>query len=209
MVSRSSVPHSVRGFTLVELMVVIAVMAILAVLAAPSFNEFIAKQRVKSAAYDLAQTLQTARSNAILNRRSVDVRASYPTTGNNWNGPQAGTLFDANVDTADQDKITNSSFYIFETGSGLNSTTTGVVNRVTKVSALNDNVVVNATVGTTNPVLIRFTPESGVQTSASTTGTPVAIGASNVSFVVGYSGSSIAGYNVTLNHFGGTQVKKN
>ena len=203
MVSCSSLPHSTRGFTLVELMVVIAIMAILAVLAAPSFNEFIAKQQTRSAAYELAQTFQTARSNAILNRRSVDVRASYPTTGNNWNGTKTATLYSIDVTTADQAKIANSSFYIFETGSALNSAAAGAVNRVTKVSTLGSKVVVNST-----PVLIRFTSDSSVQTSTSTTTAPTNTTA-DVTFVVTYTGSSNAGYTVTLNHFGGTQVKRN
>ncbi|HEY4713950.1 MAG TPA: hypothetical protein VIH30_06890 [Aquirhabdus sp.] len=184
-------------------MVVIAIMAILAVLAAPSFNEFIAKQQTRSAAYELAQTFQTARSNAILNRRSVDVRASYPTTGNNWNGTKTATLYSIDVTTADQAKIANSSFYIFETGSALNSAAAGAVNRVTKVSTLGSKVVVNST-----PVLIRFTSDSSVQTSTSTTTAPTNTTA-DVTFVVTYTGSSNAGYTVTLNHFGGTQVKRN
>ena len=202
MVSCSSLPHSTRGFTLVELMVVIAIMAILAVLAAPSFKEFIAKQQTRSAAYELAQTFQTARSNAILNRRSVDVRASYPTTGNNWNGTKTATLYSIDVTTADQAKIANSSFYVFESGAGVSSSGTAN-NRVTKVSKLNDSVVVNST-----PVLIRFTSDSSVQTSTSTTTAPTKTTA-DVTFVVTYTGSSNAGYTVTLNHFGGTQVKRN
>lgn len=203
MVFRSSLSHSTRGFTIVELMVVIAIMAILAVLAAPSFNSFIQKQRIKSAAFDFAQTLQTARSNAILSRRSVDVRASYPTTNNNWNGTKTGTLFNANVTTDDRVKIAKSSFYVLETGSALNNASTGVINRVTKVSTLNDNVKINS-----SPVLIRFTSASAVQTAPDTTTAPTNT-SGDVTFVVTYLGSSDAGYTVTLNHFGGTQVKKN
>lgn len=208
MVSRSSLPHSMRGFTIVELMVVIVIVAILAVLAAPSFNSFIAKQRIRSAAYDLAQTLQTARSNAILTRRSVDVRASYPTSGNNFNGTKTGSLFATNVTSDDQVKIAKSSFYVFETGSALNSTTSGVVNRVTKVSTLNDNVVITTNPVSSDPVLIRFTSDSGVQKSTSTSTAPTDLTA-DLPFVLTYSGSGLAGYTVTLNHFGGIQVKQN
>ncbi len=202
MISRSSLPQSTRGFTLVELMVVIAIVAILATLAAPSFNTFIAKQRIRSAAYDLAQTFQTARSNAILTRRAVDVRASYPTSGNNWNGTKTATLFATDVTASDQVKIANSSFYVFESGAGVSSSGTAN-NRVTKVSTLNDSVVINST-----PVLIRFTSDSSVQTSTSTTTAPTNTTA-DLTFVVTYTGSSLAGYTVTLNHFGGTQVVKN
>ena len=43
-----------RGFTLIELMVVVALAAILAALAAPSFKSFVSGQRVKAAASDFA-----------------------------------------------------------------------------------------------------------------------------------------------------------
>jgi prepilin-type N-terminal cleavage/methylation domain-containing protein len=205
--SRGLVQNAARGFTIVELMVVILIAAILAAMAAPSFLDFIARQQIRSAAYELAQTLQTARSKAILSRRSVDVRASYPTTGNNWNGTKTGTLFATNVagssTTGDQAKIAGSSFYIFETGSGLNSAATGVVNRVSNFSTLNSKVIVSA-----DPVLIRYTSSSGVQASSSISTAPIDITA-DVTFTVTYSGSSNAGYSVTLNHFGGIQVKKN
>ena len=201
MVSRSSLPQSTRGFTIVELIVVVVIMAILAVLAAPSFSTFIAKQQTRSAAYDLAQTLQTARSNAILTRRVVDVRASYPTTNNNWNGTKTGTLFSTNVTSADTSKITSSSYYVFETGSAVDSST-ATNNRVTKVSTLNNNVTINAT-----PVVIRFSRASAVSTSTDKTTFTGLTGTQT--FVVKYSGSGDAGYTVTLNPFGGIQVTKN
>ncbi len=206
MVSRSSLPHSLRGFTLVELMVVIVIMAILAVLAAPSFGVFIAKQQTRSAAYELAQTLQTARSNAILNRRSVDVRASYPnaSTGGKWNGAKTSSLNALNVTASDVDRLAKSSFYILETGSGLNNAVAGVVNRVTQIATLDTKVIINA-----DPVLIRFTPGSTVQTSLSTSATTPTDLTGDVTFVITYAGSSNAGYTVTLSHFGGTQVKRN
>lgn len=205
MISHSSLPRSTRGFTMVELLVVIAIMGILAALAAPSVNTFLSKQRIKSAAYDLAQTLQTARSSAILSRRSVDVRASYPNAsiGGKWNGTKTSILYDTDVTTADKASIANTSFYVFESGSGASSAGT-TDNRVTKFSTLNNNVIVTA-----DPVLVRFTPDSGVQTSLSTSSpTPVNVTA-DVTFVVTYTGSSDPGYTITLNRFGGTQVKKN
>lgn len=201
MVSRSSLLQSTRGFTLVELIVVIVIAAILAVLAAPSFNTFIAKQQTRSAAYDFAQTLQTARSDAILTRRSVDLRASYPTTGNNWNGTKTGTLFSTNLTTSDTSKVANSSYYVLESGTGLNNSAS-TDNNVTQVSTLNSNVTINST-----PVVIRFTSSSAVQIS--TDKTTFSDLTADQAFTVKYSGSADSGYTVTLNHFGGVQVKKN
>ena len=53
-----------RGFTLIELMVVVAVLAIIATLAAPSFRDFILMQRLKSINAQLVTDLQYARSEA-------------------------------------------------------------------------------------------------------------------------------------------------
>lgn len=57
--------RELRGFTLTELLLTIMVAAILAALAAPSFREFIANQRVKTASFDVMSMLTLARSEAI------------------------------------------------------------------------------------------------------------------------------------------------
>ena len=71
MVSRSLLPHSTRGFTMVELLVVIAIVAILAVLAVPSFSKMIVKQQLNKSARDLASALSNARSQSALLRRNM------------------------------------------------------------------------------------------------------------------------------------------
>ena len=58
-------PFAQRGFTAIELMVVVAIVAILAALAAPSFTPLIERWRVRSAAEDLTSTIYYARSEAI------------------------------------------------------------------------------------------------------------------------------------------------
>ena len=57
--------NSERGFTAIELMVVVAIMAILAGLAAPSFTPLIERWRVRQASEALQSTLYLARSEAI------------------------------------------------------------------------------------------------------------------------------------------------
>ena len=69
------------GFTLMELLIVIAMIAILATLAAPSFNTLRVNQKLASTASDLfASTLQ-ARNEAMRLNRQVTIA---PMTGNDW-----------------------------------------------------------------------------------------------------------------------------
>lgn len=58
-------PNSREGFSLVELMVVIAILAILAVVTAPGLDKFIPKYRVEGAAKVLATEMQLVRMRAI------------------------------------------------------------------------------------------------------------------------------------------------
>ena len=75
-------PLSPKGFTLVELMVVIAIVAILATIAVPSFNSFIDKYRVKRAADTLSAFLINAKSEA--DKRKATVRVVFMTVGTPW-----------------------------------------------------------------------------------------------------------------------------
>lgn len=71
-------PHirTVRGFTLIELMVTVAVVAILAVAAAPSLREFFERYRLRGAVEDVLSALATARQNAVEADRNVKIRFS-------------------------------------------------------------------------------------------------------------------------------------
>ena len=64
---------SERGFTLMELMVTIAVLAILVAIAAPSFNDFFDKYRVRGAANDVISVVSQARAEAAKSGRAVQV----------------------------------------------------------------------------------------------------------------------------------------
>jgi len=77
----NSSPSSVAGFTLTELMVVVAVAGVLAVIAMPSFKSLTQSQQVKNASMDIYTSLILARSEAIKRNTDVTVTAvDYPVT---------------------------------------------------------------------------------------------------------------------------------
>jgi type IV fimbrial biogenesis protein FimT len=66
-------PHSRAGFTLVELLVVLAILAILATIGLPSFQRLVADYRVASQANSVQGLLQFARTEAIKRTNGVIV----------------------------------------------------------------------------------------------------------------------------------------
>ena len=70
-----------RGFTLIELIVVVAILVTIVAVVAPSFRSFLQGQQVKGLAYDLTTDLLLARSEAL--KRNVNVSIT-PNSGN-WN----------------------------------------------------------------------------------------------------------------------------
>lgn len=60
-----------RGFTLIELMVVVSIMAIMASLAVPSFQQLMASQRVRVTGYNIVSDLVLARSEAVKRGENV------------------------------------------------------------------------------------------------------------------------------------------
>ena len=64
---------TVRGFTVIEVMITLAVAAVLLTLAAPAFMDLIAKNRLRSEVYALRGLLMEARSEALTERNNVTV----------------------------------------------------------------------------------------------------------------------------------------
>ena len=62
-----------RGFTLMEMMIVVVVIGIVAGLAVPSFLSYMPKLRVKAAAREIVSELRLARSKAVSERRPFGV----------------------------------------------------------------------------------------------------------------------------------------
>ena len=84
----------VNGFTLVELMTVIALLAILAAIAAPSLRTFIDNQRLRNASFDLVSDLLLARSEA-LTRQSVVVVTRAGSDSSGWSSGWSVNLVSA------------------------------------------------------------------------------------------------------------------
>jgi type IV fimbrial biogenesis protein FimT len=78
-----------RGFTLLELMVVIAVLAVLVTAGVPGFRDLIQNNRAATQANELVTALYLARSEAIKRSRNVEVVVADLATG--WSATVAIT----------------------------------------------------------------------------------------------------------------------
>lgn len=62
-----------QGFTLIELMIVVAVLGIFAAIAVPSFTQFVSNNQTQSLRNETTSLLQLARATAITNREALSV----------------------------------------------------------------------------------------------------------------------------------------
>jgi type IV fimbrial biogenesis protein FimT len=81
---RTHIKFPNSGFTMIELMVVVAILAVMASLAAPSFQGLLAGQRVRSAAFSIVSDLTLARSEAVKRSANVTITPVATQWVNGW-----------------------------------------------------------------------------------------------------------------------------
>lgn len=82
-----------RGFTIIELMIVVVLVAILASLAAPGMRSLIVGADVRGASSDFYAALLTARSEAIKRRANATVAPIGATWATGWTVTVGGSTF--------------------------------------------------------------------------------------------------------------------
>lgn len=109
---RTAARRQARGFTLLEVMVVVAIIAVLAAIAAPSFTPLIERWRVRNAAEGLQSTLYFARSegikrggNVIVMKAANDGSCTNATAATQW-GCGWRVFYDINNNNAQDCDIT-------------------------------------------------------------------------------------------------------
>lgn len=126
------------GFSLIELMVVVAILGIMLGFAAPNYAEWVATQRVRDTAADIHTSLMRARSEALSRGVSTSICAVNGNLANGWSIPNPSrkddlTLFNpdpgAPADTTTAFQCTNTlSVFIEQHGPVQNATISGATN---------------------------------------------------------------------------------
>jgi type IV fimbrial biogenesis protein FimT len=76
-----------RGFSLVEVMVVLSIVIVLSAAGVPALQDFVTKQRLKSAASDLFTDILRTRSEAIKRNTSLTLTPEGGAWANGWSLP--------------------------------------------------------------------------------------------------------------------------
>lgn len=102
---RISMVRTAKGFTLLELMVVVVLLSIIASIAFPSFTDLRDRNRIRTATESVLFHLQFARSESVKENRDLYLRVQEANGGSGWcigigNAPPASPACDCNVANA-------------------------------------------------------------------------------------------------------------
>ncbi len=109
-----------RGFSLLELMVVVAILGILMAVAVPAFTEWIAGQRVRDSAADLHTSLMRAKSEAVSRGLPITVARVDDSWAKGWtiaNPEFVGTFIE------EHGPVSNATISVIRNGAPLSSVT--------------------------------------------------------------------------------------
>jgi len=84
------------GFTIIELMIVVAIAAILALLAMPNMQDTVLNQRVRKSVSDMHLSLLFARSEAIKRNATINIVRGGATWADGWTVQSGGTVLRSN-----------------------------------------------------------------------------------------------------------------
>lgn len=86
--------RSIKGFTLIELMIAIGVITIVTTMAIPSFNDLILKQNLNKSTKELTMVFSQARAKAAMERRviTVNLNVASENTNNELNWMPSGKV---------------------------------------------------------------------------------------------------------------------
>jgi type IV fimbrial biogenesis protein FimT len=106
-----------RGFTLPEVLIVVAVLGVLLAVGIPSFAQFMRDQRVKTVSFELFSTLLHARSEAVLRNSTVTVAPVSSAWTNGWTVTDASGTVLRTMDAVPNVAITGPTSVVYR-GSG-------------------------------------------------------------------------------------------
>jgi type IV fimbrial biogenesis protein FimT len=125
-------PKSIEGFSLIEVMVIVAITAILFAIAAPTFGEYTTNTRVRAAAEALQSDLVLARNEALKRNQRVtltyDLTTTPPLSLIQTTNPGAGAPIDVRRrDLTEESGLVSTPSNILVTFDSLGRVTTGAI----------------------------------------------------------------------------------